>query len=98
MGLANNEILKTGIDVLTKLLETVNKITGNMPGAIKSIANLGITIAGLKGASAVLNGVMASLGSVAAGTGLNLGANLKKSFKQSFGKKAPAPKVNFDAA
>jgi hypothetical protein len=84
MGLANNEILKAGIDVLTKFLETVNKITDGISGGnglIKSVVSLGVTIAGLKGAGAILNGVMASMGSAAAGTGLNLGANLKNSFK-----------------
>ena len=101
MGLANNEILKAGIDVLTKFLETINKITNGISGGnglVKSVVSLGVTIAGLKGAGAVLNGIMASMGGVAAGAGLNLGANLKNSFKQSFGKKAAVPKVSFDAA
>ena len=101
MGLANNEILKAGIDILTKFLETVNKLTDGISGGnglVKSVVNLGVTIAGLKGAGAVLNGIMASMGSAAAGTGLNLGANLKNSFKRSFGKKTAAPKVNFDTA
>jgi hypothetical protein len=83
MGLANNEILKAGIDVLTKFLETINKTTDSISGdngLVKSIISLGVTAAGLKGAGAVLNGVMASMGSAATGKGLNLGANLKASF------------------
>ena len=88
MGLANNEILKAGIDVLTKFLEIVNKTTDSISGdngLVKSIISLGVTAAGLKGAGAVLNGVMASMGSAAVGKGLNLGANLKASFGQKFG-------------
>ena len=96
MGLVNNEILKAGIDVLTKFLETINKITDGISGGnglTKSIVSLGITIAGLKGAGAVLNGVMASMGSATAGAGLNLGANLKNSFSQSFGSKSAGIKI-----
>jgi hypothetical protein len=32
MGLANNEILKFGVDILTGLLETVNKLTESLSG------------------------------------------------------------------
>lgn len=51
MGLANNEILKTGIDILTSLLETINSLNDTISGGsglIKSLLSLGLAIGGLK--------------------------------------------------
>ena len=45
MGLANNEILKGGIDLLTKLLQTINQLTSSLSGGgglIKSFLNLAV--------------------------------------------------------
>jgi hypothetical protein len=59
MGLANNEILKAGVDGLTKILETVNKITEGLSGGnglIKSVVSLAGVLATLKGGKALLSG------------------------------------------
>lgn len=59
MGLANNEILKAGVDGLTKILETINKITEGLSGGnglIKSIVSLAGVLATLKGGKALLGG------------------------------------------
>jgi hypothetical protein len=59
MGLANNEILKAGVDGLTKILETINKITEGLSGGnglIKSVFSLAGVLATLKGGKALLSG------------------------------------------
>jgi hypothetical protein len=59
MGLANNEVLKAGIDGLTKILETINKITDGISGGnglIKSIASLAGVLATLKMGKTLLGG------------------------------------------
>ena len=51
MGLANNELLKGGVDLLTNLLETINKLTAGLSGGnglVKSLASLITVISGLK--------------------------------------------------
>lgn len=57
MGLANNEILKFGVDLLTGILEAVNKLTGALSGGnglIKGFVNLVTVIGALKGGSMLL--------------------------------------------
>jgi hypothetical protein len=59
MGLANNKILKAGIDGLTKILETINKITEGISGGnglVKSVVSLAGVLAMLKGGKALLSG------------------------------------------
>ena len=54
MGLANNEILKFGVDLLTGVLEAVNKLTEALSGGnglIKSFVNLVAVVGALKGGS-----------------------------------------------
>jgi hypothetical protein len=60
MGLANNEILKTGVDLLTGLINTVNNLTSalsNGKGLVKSLVNLVTIIGALKGGLAMAKGV-----------------------------------------
>ena len=99
MGLANNEILKFGVDVLTGLLSTINKLTASLSGGnglVKSILNLSVAFMGLKTGGTILNSIFASVGSAQAGKGLNFGANLKESFSKSFSNWKITPKINFD--
>jgi TP901 family phage tail tape measure protein len=65
MGLANNEILKGGIDLLTGLLETINKLTDALSGGSglgKSIVNFMTVIGALKGGKALLSGGFSFIG------------------------------------
>ena len=51
MGIANNEFIKIGIDLLTNLLETINKIIDGISGGnglIKSAVSLGAVFGGLQ--------------------------------------------------
>jgi hypothetical protein len=66
MGLANNEILKGGIDLLTWLLETINKLTDALSGGSglsKSFLNLTTVVGALAGGKGLLEKVMAWAGS-----------------------------------
>ena len=50
MGLSNNEVIKTAVDVLTGLLQTINKIIDGLSGGnglIKSIISITAAIGGL---------------------------------------------------
>ena len=105
MGLANNQILKGGIDLLTGLVTGINKLTdvisrGN--GAVKSVLNLGTALLGLKTGGAVLSGILASISSAQAGKGFQLGKNVKQSFSASFAGlkniQSNIPKIDFDTA
>jgi hypothetical protein len=62
MGIANNEAIKDGVDLLTKLLETINRITDAGDGKVgkftTSILRLGTVLLGLKGGGAVLGGLL----------------------------------------
>jgi hypothetical protein len=61
MGLSNNEILKGAIDVLTTIIEGVNKLTTSLSGGnglIKSIVSLVTVIGALGVARAALGGAM----------------------------------------
>ena len=62
MGLANNELIKLGVDLLTNLLNTINDITEVLPGITSSFAKLAIVIGGLKAGSSIFNTFFANLG------------------------------------
>ena len=58
MGLANNEVLKAGVDALTWVLETVNKLTDAISGGnglAKSITNLMTVVGALKLGKGILD-------------------------------------------
>ena len=56
MGLANNEILKGAVDILTNIIEGINKLTSSIDnGLVKSIVNLGVAIGGLMAGKSLVN-------------------------------------------
>lgn len=55
MGLANSEIVKGGVDLLTWILETVNKLTEAFDGIGGSIAKIGLAIAALRAGKGLFN-------------------------------------------
>lgn len=64
MGLANSEILKTGVDFLTNLLSGINNIINAMSfgvGPLKSIISLLLTISTLKIGKGIFQGFMDQL-------------------------------------
>ena len=57
MGLADNDVIKFGVDLLTKLLETVNNLTDDLGSTAGGIAKLGIAIAALKTGKNLFNSI-----------------------------------------
>lgn len=60
MGIANNTLIKGGIDALTGLLNIINKLTEHLPGATKGIANLLLMIGGFVGGKKIFDAFFAS--------------------------------------
>ncbi|MBP5694831.1 MAG: phage tail tape measure protein, partial [Bacilli bacterium] len=59
MGLANNQAIKTVVDLLTNFINLINKITdglSNKNGALKTLFDFGFLIGGIKLARAAFNG------------------------------------------
>lgn len=61
MGLANNELIKFGVDLLTAFVTVVNKVTDALPGATGNIAKLLITIGSLKAGGAIFDSFFQNL-------------------------------------
>lgn len=91
MGIANNTLIKAGIDALTGFLNLVNKLTEGLPGATKGIANLLLMIGGFSAGKKIFDAFTASTltnvaaftkGGTAAGQayGTSFGAALKTEF------------------
>ena len=89
MGLANNEILKFGVDLLTGLLETINNVTSALSGGnglVKSIISLVTVIGALKGGKSLFDNLFGrtakQIGEIDLGDGkkgaIVLGRNLSK--------------------
>ena len=62
MGLANNSLIKTGVDLLTNLLTTINSLTDAGDSKIgkftTSLLRLGTVLIGLKGGQSAINGIL----------------------------------------
>lgn len=70
-GIANNEVLKFGVKMLTGILNIVNKLTGSLPGLIGSFAKLGLAWGALKVGGSLLNKGLGTLVSNIATSGNN---------------------------
>lgn len=62
MGLANNSLIKSGVDLLTDLLTTINSLTDAGDSKIgkftTSLLRLGTVLIGLKGGQSAINGIL----------------------------------------
>lgn len=64
MGLSNNEVIKTAVDVLTGLLQTINKIISSLSGGnglIKSVLSIGTAIGGLKLGKSIISSLIGNM-------------------------------------
>ena len=93
MGIANNTLIKTGIDAITGLLNIVNKLTEHLPGATKGLANLLLMIGGFTAGKKVMDAFFAStvsnianLGKVGAEGGVAYGVSFREALSKEFGK------------
>lgn len=82
MGIANNEAIKAAIDLLTKLLDIINKITSGS-GAWQSFSKIGISLAAFDLGKIGLNKI---IGKVIENSGGKLSKSLKGVFGDSLGK------------
>ena len=58
MGIANSNIIKGAVDVLTNFITAVNKLTGSLPDALKGVSKLAIAFGAFKvGRGALSKGV-----------------------------------------
>jgi hypothetical protein len=65
MGLANNEFLKGAVDILTLIIEGINKMTNALSGEnglIKSIVSLTTVVGALKLGGSILKGGLTWIG------------------------------------
>lgn len=83
MGIANNEILKTGIRILTSFLNILNDITNILPGMASGFAKIALAWAGLKAGRAIFNSLLSSFGKA----GKEGAISFRQSFQQEFGGK-----------
>ena len=96
MGLANNDILKFGVDLLTGFLETVNKLTSALSGGnglAKSVINLTTVIGALAGGRALSKsifdgGKMATTLTMGGGKGFSIQRTPIEKNMEDTGKKA----------
>lgn len=62
MGLANNEVIKGSVDLITGLLEGINNLTDvgsdGLGGLMTTLLRLGTVIMGLKGGKAIIEGLL----------------------------------------
>lgn len=83
MGLANNEVIKKVIDLITGFINIVNKAIDKLSGGsslIKSILNLGALLGGIKLARAAFNGFFGWLLKTSKITGLKAGTEAGAGF------------------
>ncbi len=85
MSLANNDILKLGVDTLTNFLNIVNKLIDGLSGGnglIKSILSLSAALAGLKLGGSILTHLLEKGGiKTKKATGASLGAEVAEMIK-----------------
>lgn len=62
MGIANNQLIKIGVDTLKILLDLINKLTNSLGDGISGFLKLGIAIAGLKIGKTVFSALLTQLG------------------------------------
>ena len=84
MGLANNEIIKGTVNILTELLNGVNNLLSGLPGLTKSFASLALAFAGIRVAAAVVNAAFTSIASRFAAGGKAAGVSFRKALGQEF--------------
>lgn len=93
MGIANNTLIKAGVDALTGLLNIINKITEHLPGATKGIGNLLLMIGGFTAGKKVMDAFFAStvsnianLGKAGEKGGAAYGITFREALNKEFGK------------
>lgn len=86
MGIANSDIIKGGVDLLTQIITIFNKITQSGNSLWSMVKKLTAAFAGFKTAKVLLNGLLSGFTSLKAGGGLFDGifSGLKKTATKEF--------------
>ena len=84
MGIADNEVIKGAIDLLTSLITAINKMTDSLPGALNGLGKLGIVVAGLKLGKPVAEKALSNLGTAFLGKSAEIGKESGESLLKSF--------------
>ena len=87
MGIANNDLIKFGVDTLTGLLNTINKIIDTISGGsgiLKSFFSIGTVTAGLALGKAAFDGIFKHIGAQLAAGASKEGTKAGKIFGMSF--------------
>ena len=90
MGLANNSVIKAVVDLLTDLLNTINKISSGVSGnngILKSLVDIGVLMGGLKLGKAAFTGFFGWLQGKGKTEGQALGGSLLKGILGAFSNK-----------
>jgi len=94
-SLVNSDIIKIGIDLLAKFLETINKIIGALPGGIGQIVALTTAVVGFLSATKIMSKVGSKLGeSIASGLASSL-PGIKPLLEKYFVKAAAGASTGF---
>ena len=83
MGIANNQVIKTFIDLLTQLINTVNDLTSSLGEGVGGFLKLGLAIGGLKLGKSLIGSVFGFLGKSFSGLGKESGKNFSDTFLKS---------------
>ena len=83
MGLANNQVIKLAIDLLTQLINVVNELTGSLGEGLGGILRFAIAIAGLKIGKSLIKSVFGFIGNSFSGAGKESGKKFSDSFLNS---------------
>ena len=84
MSIANNDIIKLGVDLLRGLLTVINDITKSLPGFTSGLANILIVWGALFAGGKFLNASLTALSAKFAAGGQAAGISFKTALAQEF--------------
>ena len=98
MGITNNQAIKAGVDILTGLLNVINKVTGvagneGIGGLITAVSKLALAWTGLRAGKAVLAGLSTSLSKAGVEAGISMSRGIRDGFAAEFSKGSAIKKI-----
>lgn len=88
-GIANSDVIKLGIDLLTDLLEAINNLT-NAPGILGSVSKA-LLFLGVGKLGSSISKTMLNLGTILKESGADSGISFGRAFLTHFGEELKAP-------
>lgn len=90
-GIANSDVIKTGIDLLTNLLEAINNLT-NAPGILGSVSKA-LLFLGVGKLGSSISKTLLNLGTILKESGADSGISFGRAFLTHFGKELKTPGI-----